>query len=68
MLTGDYSRCAAGFWVGNGVIAYPVQESTIAGRLQGMYRYIGGGADDALKRSAHKVGSVLVEEMTVAGA
>ena len=68
MLTGDYSRGAAGFWVENGVIAYPVQEITIAGRLQDMYRHIAGVADDALKRSAHKVGSVLVEEMTVAGA
>ena len=67
-VTGDYSRGASGFWVENGVIAYPVQEITIAGRLQDMYRHIAGVADDALKRSAHKVGSVLVEEMTVAGA
>ncbi|UOO82465.1 metalloprotease PmbA [Uruburuella testudinis] len=67
MLTGDYSRGAAGFWVENGTIAYPVQEITIAGRLQDMYRNITGVADDALKRSAHKVGSVLVGEMTVAG-
>ena len=68
MLTGDYSRGAAGFWVENGVIAYPVQEMTIAGRLQDMYQNIAGIADDALKRSAHKVGSVLISEMTVAGA
>ncbi len=51
LLTGDYSRGAAGFWVENGVIAYPVQEITIAGRLQDMYRHIAGVADDALKRS-----------------
>ena len=68
MLTGDYSRGAAGFWVENGVIAYPVQEITIAGRLQDMYLNIAGVADDALKRSAHKVGSIWVREMTVAGA
>lgn len=68
MLTGDYSRGAAGFWVENGVIAYPVQEITIAGRLQDMYLAIRGVAADALKRSAHKVGSVWVGGMTVAGA
>lgn len=67
MLTGDYSRGAAGYWVENGVIAYPVQEITIAGRLQDMYLNIAGVADDALKRSANKIGSVWVEGMTVAG-
>lgn len=68
MLTGDYSRGAAGFWVENGVIAYPVQQITIAGRLQDIYAGLVGVADDALKRSAHKVGSILVDNMTVAGA
>ena len=68
MLTGDYSRGAAGFWVENGVEAYPVQEITIAGRLQDMYNNIVGVADDSLRRSAHKVGSVLISEMTVASA
>ncbi len=68
MLTGDYSRGAAGFWVENGVIAYPVEEITIAGRLQDMYLNIAGAADDALPRSPNKIGSVLVESMTVAGA
>ena len=67
MLTGDYSRGAAGFWVENGVIAYPVEEITIAGRLQDMYMNIVGAADDALKRSGNKIGSVLIGEMTVAG-
>ncbi|KPN73873.1 metalloprotease PmbA [Neisseria sp. 74A18] len=67
MLTGDYSRGAAGFWVENGVIAYPVEEITIAGRLQDMYINIVGVADDALKRSTNKIGSVLIQEMTVAG-
>lgn len=67
MLTGDYSRGAAGFWVENGIIAYPVEEITIAGRLQDMYMNIAGVADDALKRSTNKIGSVLISGMTVAG-
>lgn len=67
MLTGDYSRGAAGFWVENGVITYPVEEITIAGRLQDMYMNIVGVADDALKRSTNKIGSVLISGMTVAG-
>lgn len=67
MLTGDYSRGAAGFWVENGVIAYPVEEITIAGHLQEMYLNIVGVSDDALKRSTNKIGSVLISEMTVAG-
>ncbi|WP_416190955.1 metalloprotease PmbA [Neisseria sp. CCUG12390] len=66
-ITGDYSRGAAGFWVENGVIAYPVHEITIAGRLQDMYLNIVGIADDALRRSSNKIGSVLISEMTVAG-
>ena len=66
-LTGDYSRGAAGFWVENGVIAYPVQGITVAGRLQDMYRNIVAVANDALKRSSHKIGSVLISDMTVAG-
>ncbi|OAM35433.1 metalloprotease PmbA [Eikenella sp. NML080894] len=66
-LTGDYSRGAAGFWVENGQIAYPVQEITIASRLQDMLPNIAGAANDALKRSVHKTGSLLLEQMTVAG-
>ena len=67
MLTGDYSRGAAGFWVENGVIQYPVEEITIAARLQDMLLNIVGVADDALRRSSHKVGSILIGEMMVAG-
>ena len=66
-LAGDYSRGAAGFGVENGQIAYPVQEITIASRLQDMLPNIAGAANDALKRSAHKTGSLLLEQMTVAG-
>lgn len=68
ILTGDYSRGASGFWVENGTIAYPVSEITIASRLQEMYAQIVGIADDALPRSTHKIGAVLIENMTVAGA
>ncbi|MDO4696890.1 MAG: metalloprotease PmbA [Neisseria sp.] len=67
MLTGDYSRGAAGFWVENGVIQYPVEEITIAGRLQDMLLDIQGVADDALRRASHKVGSILIGRMMVAG-
>lgn len=66
ILTGDYSRGAAGFWVENGVIARPVDEITIAASLQQMFAAIVGIGDDALKRSTHKIGSILVGEMTVA--
>ncbi|WP_165008214.1 metalloprotease PmbA [Neisseria yangbaofengii] len=66
-ITGDYSRGAAGFWVENGVIAYPVHEITIAGRLQDMYQNVVGIANDALRRSFNKIGSILISGMTVAG-
>ncbi|MDK4683708.1 metalloprotease PmbA [Kingella negevensis] len=67
MLTGDYSRGAAGFWVENGKIAYPVSGITIAGSLKEMLRGIVGTADDSLKRSSSKIGSILISDMTVAG-
>ncbi|MDK4591510.1 metallopeptidase TldD-related protein, partial [Kingella kingae] len=68
MLTGDYSRGAAGFWVENGVIAYPVSGITIAGSLHDMLRGIAGVADDSLRRSGSKIGSIWLDKMTVAGA
>ena len=67
MLTGDYSRGAAGFWVENGVIAYPVSGITIAGSLHDMLRGIAGVADDSLRRSGSKIGSIWLDKMTVAG-
>lgn len=66
-ITGDYSRGAAGFWVESGVISYPVEGITIASRLQDMYAGMMGAADDALKYSTHKIGSVWIDTMTVAG-
>lgn len=65
--TGDYSRGAAGFWVENGQIAYPVNECTIAGNLRDMLMTL-RAADDALPWRAAEVPSLLVEGMTVAGA
>lgn len=67
LLTGDYSRGAAGFWVENGVIAYPISEITIAGRLPEILMSIQGVANDGLRRSAGKIGSILVGNMMVAG-
>ncbi|QZA79926.1 metalloprotease PmbA [Deefgea piscis] len=67
MVTGDYSRGAAGFWVENGVIQYPVEEITIAGNLREMYQQIIAVGDDGLRSSSRHVGSILIEKMTVAG-
>lgn len=67
MVTGDYSRGAAGFWVENGVIAYPVEEITIAGNLKEMLSQIVALGSDVLVQGSKQVGSILVERMTVAG-
>lgn len=67
MVTGDYSRGAAGFWVENGVIAYPVEEITIAGNMKDMLMQIVALGSDVLVQSSRQVGSVLIERMTVAG-
>jgi len=66
-VTGDYSRGAAGFWVENGAIAYPVQEITIAGNLKTMFKNIVAIGNDVSRRSSRQCGSVLVEGMTLAG-
>lgn len=67
MVTGDYSRGAAGFWVENGVIAYPVEEITIAGNMKEMLMQIVALGSDVLVQSSRQVGSILIERMTVAG-
>jgi PmbA protein len=67
MVTGDYSRGAAGFWVENGVIAYPVEEITIAGNLRDMFRGISALGSDIETRGSRRVGSILIDQMTVAG-
>lgn len=66
-VTGDYSRGAAGFWVENGEIQYPVEEITIAGNLKDMYRQIAAVGKDVLVQGSRQCGSVLVENMMVAG-
>jgi PmbA protein len=67
LMTGDYSRGAAGFWVENGTIAYPVQEITIAGTLPDMFRGIRAIGDDVDIRGGVRCGSVLLDRMTIAG-
>ncbi|TPW17423.1 MAG: PmbA protein, partial [Halothiobacillaceae bacterium] len=65
--TGDYSRGAAGFWVEGGVIQYPVEEITIAGNLREMYRGIRDIGNDVDLRRNVRTGSILLDEMMVAG-
>jgi PmbA protein len=67
MVTGDYSRGAAGFWVENGVVQYPVAEITIAGNLRAMLKDIAAVGDDVDVRGGTRVGSILLREMTIAG-
>ncbi len=67
-VNGDYSRGAAGFWVENGEIAYPVEEITIAGNMNEMLAGIVAIADDRLARSAKQSGAILIDRMMVAGA
>ncbi len=66
-VTGDYSRGAAGFWVENGVIQYPVEEITIAGNLKDMFMHIAAVGTDVEIRGSKQCGSILIENMTVAG-
>jgi PmbA protein len=67
LVTGDYSRGAAGFWVEDGAIAYPVEEITIAGNLRDVLRDIVAVGCDVDRRGSRHVGSILVGRMTVAG-
>ncbi len=67
LVTGDYSRGAAGFWVENGEIQFPVQEVTIAGNLKDMFHQIVAVGSDLELRGNIRTGSVLIERMTVAG-
>ena len=67
-VTGDYSRGAVGHWVENGEIQYPVHEVTIAGNLLDLYQRIAAVGNDQDLRSGIRCGSLLVEEMTIAGA
>jgi len=67
VLTGDYSRGAAGFWVENGKIAYPVSEITISGTLQNIFKGLVAVGSDVDLRGSIRTGSLIIEEMQVAG-
>lgn len=67
VVTGDYSRGASGFWIEDGAIQYPVQEITIAGNLRDMMRNVVAVGSDVDLRGGLRTGSVLIEEMTIAG-
>jgi PmbA protein len=67
LVTGDYSRGASGFWVENGVIQYSVEEVTIAGNLKELYSHIIEVGSDIDPRGNIRTGSILIENMIVAG-
>lgn len=66
-VTGDYSRGAAGFWVEDGKIQHPVEEFTIAGNMEAMFKGLVGVGSDIDTRGSIHTGSWLIDEMTVAG-
>lgn len=66
-VTGDYSRGAAGFWVENGRVAYPVEEITVAGNLRQMFKALVAVGSDVDTRGNIRTGSLLIESMTIAG-
>lgn len=67
MVTGDYSRGAAGYWVEGGEIQYPVEELTVAGNLKQMFRDIVAVGKDVDLRGNVRSGSILIANMTIAG-
>jgi PmbA protein len=66
-VTGDYSRGVSGFWIEGGEVRYPVEEITVAGNLSDMYKRIVEIGNDVDTRGNIRTGSVLIEEMTIAG-
>ena len=67
LVTGDYSRGAAGFWVEGGEVQYPVHEITVAGNLRDMFKGIVAVGNDLDRRRGIITGSVLIDNMTLAG-
>ncbi|MBV9575370.1 MAG: metalloprotease PmbA [Gammaproteobacteria bacterium] len=67
LVTGDYSRGVSGFWIENGSIQYPVHEITVAGNLKDMYTHIVEVGNDIDVRGNIRTGSILIEEMMIAG-
>jgi PmbA protein len=68
IITGDYSRGASGFWIENGEIQFPVSQITIASNLKQMFTNIIAIGNDIETRKAIQTGSILVDNMSVAGA
>jgi PmbA protein len=66
-VTGDYSRGASGFWVEGGALVHPVEEVTIAGNLKDIFKGIAAIGSDVDTRGGILCGSILIEEMTIAG-
>jgi PmbA protein len=67
IVTGDYSRGAAGYWVEGGRIRHAVEEVTIAGNLRDIFKDVAAVGSDVVVRGARSTGSILVQEMTIAG-
>jgi PmbA protein len=67
LVTGDYSQGAAGMWIENGELAYPVEEITIAGNLKDMYKNISAIGNDLIFRTATAAPTLRIEGMTIAG-
>ena len=67
IITGDYSQGAAGFWVENGEIQYPIDEFTIASNLRDMFMGIQAVGNDIEARGSMRTGSVWIDNMMVAG-
>ncbi len=67
LVTGDYSRGAAGFWIDDGQPAYPVEEVTIAGNLRDMFKAIRAVGADTDRRGNVQTGSIWIDRMTIAG-
>lgn len=66
-VSGDYSRGAAGFWVENGAICHPVEEITVAGNLRDMFHTLRAAGNDVDQRGNIRTGSILLNNLTVAG-
>ena len=66
-VTGDYSRGAVGYWIQNGEIEHPVEEVTVAGNLRDMFKRIAEVGSDVDTRGNIRSGSILLEQVTVAG-
>jgi len=66
MVTGDYSRGSAGYWIEDWAIAYPVEEITIAGNMKDMLKQIIAIGNDVYKNGSKHTGSILLEAMSIA--